>query len=122
MTVTVGSSCARGWDCACGHATLSSSVSGVIWHDTVNDCYHFNYASIWLDSNPTCGSGGVGFNIVESWCGFWNNGGGNGNNYLNFGDNFRVSFLFQGFPIYQDYWDPFNVNDSGQHWQSWGQL
>lgn len=93
-----------------------------VWNDKCSEELATNGASVWLQTGETCGGSGFGYDISHDWKGHWNNGGGNGYGYMNYGDNFTVSFLYKGFAVHVDYWQRGNMDVNGNFWATGGKL
>jgi hypothetical protein len=84
-----------------------------VWGSKVTAGFRYNYSSVYTDWVDCSNHWGVGYSVTIDWCGTWNQGGGNGYGYLNFGDNITVSFLYKGFPVEVGHGQRLNIKPNG---------
>ncbi|SRR6266536_652642 len=88
--------------------TMQSSLWGIAWKETQNGAFYFDGKYVWQNHRFSwdtsgyhhCGlSSGIGFSITVQSC-YKYGDPSISPNHMTLGDQFRVSVLIKGFPIY----------------------
>ena len=102
---------------ATGSGSTSTQLCSVYgcwaWHSKAAVAYHYNGSGVWQDWIDCSDTGGIGYSVAVTWCGTWNNGGGNGYGYMSSGSNINVSAVAQGLPLSQGYWQRMDIYTDG---------
>lgn len=86
------------------------------WHAWVKGEVHWNGYQVWEDW-ADCSDYGAGtpYSITINWCGAWNNGGGNGYNFMDLGENWTRTANTGCCQNQQSYWDRIDIYIDGSH-------
>lgn len=87
------------------------------WHTWLKGEVHWNGNAVWADWTDCSDTGASsGRSVQRTWCGVWNNGGGNGYHYLDLGENWNVFCCTGGnWGSQQGYWSRIDIYVGGSH-------
>jgi hypothetical protein len=81
------------------HTKLATEVKHNSGYNTVS--------AIWIDCSDT---GGIGFTVTVTWCGRANDSTAS---FLDVGENYTLSWLYHGFPVYAGCWFRIHIYPPG---------
>ncbi|MFE5374940.1 hypothetical protein [Streptomyces mirabilis] len=105
------------WCLGDGHAKLGGyhGASCFLAEEQVTARFVYNGTSVWQHFVDCSDNHTFPYNVKETWCGYWNNGGSS-YGYMNGGANFKIQNHFGSYSHYMR----INCDKNGRVWVSGG--